>query len=111
MITWSATTTTDARHGETAEVTAAWQAATAAALDLAAATGPQHSIAITVGTDTATLYPGFDATGRYDLDDTRAAAQRLVDDRTPGKPIRATDEPAGGFSYRAAPCMQRTTSP
>ena len=82
MITRSATTTTDARHGETAEEAAAWQAATDAALDLAAATGPEHSIAITVGTDTATLYPGFDATGRYDRNDTIAAARRLVAGRT-----------------------------
>jgi hypothetical protein len=82
VITWSATTRTDARHGETAEVTTAWQAATDAALDLAAAAGLEHSVAITVGVDTATLYPGFDAAGRYDRDDTIAAAVRLVADRT-----------------------------
>lgn len=81
MISWSATTTTDARHGETVEVAGAWQAAANAALELAAAAGPDHSIAITVGADTATLYPGFDAAGRYDLNDTTAAARRLVADR------------------------------
>lgn len=82
MITWSAATTTDARHGQTADATGAWQAATDAALDLAAATGPQQPVAITVGADTATLYPGFDTAGRYDRDDTIAAARRLVADHT-----------------------------
>lgn len=80
MITWSATTAADARHGETAAEVAAWEAAADAALDLAETIRHGEAIAIKVGAASATFYPGFDADGRYDRERTAVLAQELVAD-------------------------------
>ncbi|MGD9526382.1 MAG: hypothetical protein AB7I38_11855 [Dehalococcoidia bacterium] len=78
MTTWSATATYDSRWGQAATAVAAWQAAAAAALDLAGATSPHESITIEVGGAAASFYPGWDRDGNLDLAATRAAAAELV---------------------------------
>ena len=77
VIVWSSTGARSAA-GRAATTLDAWEQTVSAALQIAQEAATAQPVLLSVGLETARLYPAIDEYGRPDLPATRAAARRLL---------------------------------
>jgi hypothetical protein len=77
VIAWSSTGARGAT-GRAATTLDAWEQTVSAALEIARDAASAQPVLLSVGSDTARLYPAIDEYGRLDRQATDAAGQRLL---------------------------------